>query len=131
VSVAAEALYSFQLSDTDLHITPAARSKMAELLTSMEEDVEAIRVFVGGGGCGGMSYGMTYADQVTEYDSVIDGEGFKVVIDPVALNYLKGAEIDFLNDAMNPSFVFNNVFRSVGGGGGCGGCGGGGGCGAR
>ena len=66
---------------------------------------------------------MTYADDVTKYDSTLEQDGCKVVVDAVALNYLRGCEIDFSDD----SFIFNNVFQAVGGSGTCGGCGGGGG----
>ena len=112
-----------------LNVTDAALEKLAELLTSAGDDVQAIRVFVAGGGCSGMGYGMTYADQITEYDHVVADDRCKVVIDAVALNYLAGAEIDFVTDGLNPSFVFRNAFQSSqasgGGGGRCGGCGGG------
>ena len=112
-----------------LQITTAARVKLAELLAEAGDEATAIRVFVSGGGCGGMSYGMTYADQTTEYDQVIQSPELKVVVDAVALNFLRGAEIDFTADSGNPAFVFRNAFQAprVGGGGcGSGGCGGGG-----
>jgi len=53
------------IAENDLRVTPAARAKMSELLAD-EEDVNAIRVFVSGGGCGGMTYGMTFTDSATE-----------------------------------------------------------------
>lgn len=112
-----------------LNLTPSAQSKISELLTEAGDEVLGIRVFVAGGGCGGMGYGMTYADQVTGYDHVIEGSGYKVIIDAVALNFLSGAEIDFTADSHNPSFVFRNAYqapRTGGGGCGAGGCGGGG-----
>lgn len=112
-----------------LQLTTAARAKLAELLAEAGDEATAIRVFVSGGGCGGMSYGMTYADQTTEYDQVIQSPELKVVVDAVALNFLRGAEIDFTADSGNPAFVFRNAFQApkVGGGGcGSGGCGGGG-----
>lgn len=113
-----------------LNVTAAAQEKLAELLAGAGDDVQAIRVFVAGGGCSGMGYGMTYAEQITEYDHVVSDDRCKVVIDAVALNYLAGAEIDFVTDGMNPSFVFRNAFQSSdssagSGGGRCGGCGGG------
>ncbi len=117
--------------DAQVQFTAAAQAKLAELVGQAEE-VAGIRIFVSGGGCGGMNYGMTFAEQQTPYDSVMDGPGFKVFIDSVALNYLQGTEVDYRDDGMNSSFVFNNVFRSVGGSGTCGTCGSaGGGCGSR
>jgi iron-sulfur cluster assembly accessory protein len=99
---------------------------MRALLAAAEDEFDAIRVFVQGGGCGGMGYGMTYADRPTKYDSVLEGDGFTIVVDAVALNYLQGCEIDFVEEGPQGSFVLNNVFESVGGSGVCGGCGGGG-----
>lgn len=116
-----------EITDAEMRVTPAARVKLAELIASSDGEASAIRVFVSGGGCGGMTYGMTYADQVTDYDRTIEGDGFRVLVDAVALSYLQGCEIDFNENSMRPSFVFNNVFQKVGGSGGCGGCGGGGG----
>jgi iron-sulfur cluster insertion protein len=124
---------SLALAADDLDITQAARAKLGGLIADADDDIRAIRIFVSGGGCSGMNYGMTFAETEHATDSVIDdGNGFRVVVDPVALGYLKGAEIDFVEDGLNASFVFNNVFQAVGGSGACGGCGGGGGggCGA-
>lgn len=119
--------YPTQLMEADLRLTPAARTKLAELVADPDAGTNLIRIFVAGGGCGGMGYGMTFAEETSATDSVMDMNGFRVAVDPVALNYLRGAEIDFSHG----TFVFNNVFQSVGGSGRCGGCGGGGGgCGA-
>jgi iron-sulfur cluster insertion protein len=114
------------LNENDLAITPSAREKLAGLIADADDEITAIRIFVSGGGCSGMNYGMTFADQPSVLDSSMEGEGgLKVVVDPVAQAYLKGAEIDFVDDGLNASFVFNNVFQAVGGSGACGGCGGG------
>lgn len=126
--------YSTRIGESEIHLTPAAQTKLAEMLASVDDEVAGIRVFVSGGGCNGMTYGMTYADGVMEnYDGVIEGSGYRIYVDPVALNYLQGSEIDFHADGPTPSFVFNKVFQAVGGSGRCGGCGGGsggGGCGS-
>ncbi len=118
------------LSESDVSLTPAARAKMAELFTQVEEDdLQAIRVFVSGGGCGGMGYGMTFTDKQTEYDYMRREEGFNVYVDAVALNYLRGVEIDYVERPTGASFVFNNAFAMTGGSGTCGACGAaGGGC---
>lgn len=113
--------YTQHLSEAEIRLTPSAREKMAELQGSTDEEISGIRLFVSGGGCGGMTYGMTYADELTEYDSVLQGAGFQLIVDAVALNYLQGCEIDFV-DGPNPSFAFNNVFQTIGGTGACGGC---------
>jgi iron-sulfur cluster assembly accessory protein len=118
--------YSSTIGDDQISITPGAQAKIAELLAGADDDIEAVRIFVSGGGCSGMTYGMTYTDSRTEYDSVLEGDGFRIVVDAVALNYLQGCEIDFVTRGVNQTFVFNNVFQAVGGSGTCGGCGGGG-----
>lgn len=119
--------YPTKLVEADLRLSPAARAKLSELVADPDAGTNLVRIFVAGGGCGGMGYGMTFAEDTIETDSIIEADDVRVAVDPVALNYLRGAEIDFSNG----SFVFNNVFQAVGGSGRCGGCGGGGGgCGA-
>jgi iron-sulfur cluster insertion protein len=122
--------YSVDLSEAELTLTAAAREKMLELFSQVEdEELKAIRVFVSGGGCGGMGYGMTFTDTRSEYDSVRKLEGFDVYVDAVALNYLRGVEIDYVERPTGASFVFNNAFAVTGGSGTCGACGAaGGGC---
>lgn len=114
--------YSTTITEREMRLTPAAEAKMAELLAGADPDIKGIRVFVSGGGCSGMTYGMTYAEAETEYDSTLDVNGCRIVVDAVALNYLQGCEIDFAED----QFRFKSVFQAVGGSGTCGGCGGGG-----
>ena len=108
-----------------INVTDAARLKMAELIEGADADIEAVRVFVSGGGCGGMNYGMTFADRLDERDQVFTGDvGFRLYMDPVALGYMQGAEIDYKDDGVNATFVVNNGFKSDGGSGACAGCGG-------
>jgi len=108
-----------------LVVTASARAKIVDLLEEADQSVDSVRIFVSGGGCGGMNYGMTFAESREIRDSVLeDAEGCKVVVDPIALCYLQGAEVDYVDDGVNTSFVFNNVFKAVGGSGACGGCGG-------
>lgn len=118
--------YRTEIANHEIKVSPAAAEQLKVLLESIEEDIAGIRIFVSGGGCGGMTYGMTYAESVNDYDKVLAGDGFKIMVDPVALGYLQGSDIDFVDNGMSKSFVFNNVFKSVGGSGGCSGCGGGG-----
>jgi iron-sulfur cluster insertion protein len=122
--------FSMNLTETDLALTEAARLKMTELFNQVEdEDLRAIRVFVSGGGCGGMGYGMTFTDSRSEYDVVRSENGFDIYVDAVALNFLRGVEIDYVERPTGASFVFNNAFALTGGSGTCGACGAaGGGC---
>jgi iron-sulfur cluster insertion protein len=123
--------FAVELQESDLALTAAAREKMLELFSQVEdEDLKAIRVFVSGGGCGGMGYGMTFTDARSEYDCVRREQGFDVYVDAVALNFLRGVEIDYVERPTGASFVFNNAFSITGGSGTCGACGAaGGGCG--
>lgn len=117
------------LSAQDLDVTESARAKLAEIVRQSDDDIEGVRIYVGGGGCGGMSYGMTFSDQISDYDTVLDFGDLKILVDVVALNYLRGAQIDFISEVGRERFVFNNVFAETGGSGTCGACGAaGGGC---
>ena len=119
--------YKETLTD-EINVTPAAQEKLVELLNS-EDEVNAVRIFVSGGGCGGMTYGMTFADSPSPLDSVYQHDGLSVYIDAVALNYLEGVEIDYVQQGLGASFVFKNVFAATGGSGACSACGAaGGGC---
>jgi iron-sulfur cluster assembly accessory protein len=119
-----EAAFDTEISGEVMKITDIALEKMTELLGQVEEDVAGIRVFVHGGGCSGLSYGMTYAEDQLDSDSVMGNDQCRVFVDPVALGYLQGCEIDYREGPTGASFIFNNVFQSVGGSGACGGCGG-------
>lgn len=123
-------MFQTALTETDIKLSDSAASKMAELISDADEEIEAVRVYVTGGGCGGMTYGMTFTDACTEYDGILEYNGVKVFVDSVALAYLKGVEIDYVERDTGASFVFNNVFSATGGSGACGACGAaGGGCG--
>jgi len=121
--------FNTTLMEHEVRLSDSAAAQMAQIVSAAEDNVEGIRVFVSGGGCGGMTYGMTYAEEALPTDKIHEGEGFKMLVDVVALGYLQGCDIDYVEQGLNASFVFNNVFQSVGGSGACGGCGSsGGGC---
>ena len=112
------------INDSDLTITAEAHSQLASLYAQIDDDdLEAVRIYVSGGGGSGMTYGMTFTDRRSEFDLVLNGDAFDIYIDIVAMNYLRGVEIDYVSRPMGASFVFNNVFASTGGSGTCGGCG--------
>jgi len=110
------------LTDSELTLTGPAQGKMAELLGQMEDDVEGVRVFATPGGCSGMSFGMTFTDQLADDDSIRDFESFKVIVDGATLEHIRGVEIDFVGDGDDARFVFNNLTPAESGGG-CGTCG--------
>ena len=116
------------LTDTDITLTGAAQQKLAQLVDQVEEEILGVRVYVAPGGCSGVSFGMTFADQVGSEDDVLNCRGFDLLVDRASMHYLRGVEIDYLDNGDGAaSFVFNNL-PSIGGG--CGTCGSsqGGGC---
>lgn len=115
----------------EIHVTDAAYSKLRAIVADAAADgVIGIRVYVSGGGCSGMTYGMVMAEAEGDRDAVWQKDGLKIFVDAIALSYLEGAEIDYTEEG-EPRFLFRNVFSRSGGGGACGGCGGGGGCGSH
>jgi iron-sulfur cluster insertion protein len=119
--------FSCEINEQDIRITETAQAKIGDLVRDTNGDASAVRVYVVGGGCSGMQYGMSFADHNETHDSVFEApESIKLVIDPIAKSFLQGAEIDYVDDGLSASFVFNDVFQAVGGSGSCGGCGGGG-----
>jgi len=120
------AQFKTELSHAEVNVSPSAQEQLLEIING-EPSAQGIRIFVSGGGCGGMTYGMTYADAASPFDSILEMDELKVFVDSVALSYLSGVEIDYKTEGLNSSFVFKNVFAATGGSGACGGCGGGGG----
>ena len=119
----------FKTSLTDeIKVSPEAIEQLLAI-TEKEDEVNGVRIFVSGGGCGGMTYGMTFVEQANEFDCVLETNGMNIYVDAVALGFLEGVEIDFKTQGVNKSFVFKNVFAKTGGSGTCGACGAaGGGC---
>jgi iron-sulfur cluster insertion protein len=100
-------------------VTDSAMDKVADLLES-QSDMVGIRVFVYGGGCSGMKHSMTFADVRERRDIELAPN---LYIDPVAIQYMDGATIDYDASTMNPTFRVLDVFQAQGGSGTCGGCG--------
>ena len=117
------AVFDSSLTLDELEVTQSAQDKLLEIISQTDEDVSAIRIYISGGGCGGMAYGMTFTDDQNDFDTILQFDGFKVLVDVVALNYLRGAQIDYVQEVGRERFVFNNVFAQTGGSGTCGGCG--------
>ena len=91
-----------------MRITDAAAERIREVIAQSEEQVAAVRVGVTNGGCAGMSYTMEYASEIGPFEEVVEDKGVKVVIDPKAVMFLIGTEMDFKVDKMSSQFVFNN-----------------------
>ena len=90
-----------------LSITPAAADKVRELLEQENDPSLALRIFVAGGGCSGLQYGMTL-DEEQEGDTVITQGEFKVLVDEMSLGYINGSEVDYVDSLMGAGFTVNN-----------------------
>ena len=91
-----------------LSVTPVAAAKIQELLVARNIPGHALRVFVAGGGCSGLQYGMSFVDQPEEFDTLIEQEGVRLVIDPTSIMYLGGSTIDFVDSLMGGGFRVDN-----------------------
>jgi iron-sulfur cluster assembly protein len=91
-----------------MSLTEAAASRVKEIMAKAETPAAGLRVGVRNGGCAGMSYTMELAEKVEPLDEVIEDKGVKVLIDPKAVLFLLGAEMDFKADRLGSSFTFHN-----------------------
>lgn len=89
-------------------LTDAAAARVKEIMARAEQPYAGLRVGVKNGGCAGMSYTVEYADEVRKSDEVVEDKGVKVLVDPKAVLFLLGTEMDFKVDRMAATFVFNN-----------------------
>lgn len=93
---------------TALHITDPAAERIQSLLGSRGKPSAGIRVGVRTKGCSGLSYTIEYADDIGQYDEVVEEKGVKVLIDPKAVMFLLGSEMDYVEDKLKSGFVFRN-----------------------
>ncbi len=91
-----------------LIFTDAAAAKVKDLLAEEGNPELKLRVFVQGGGCSGLEYGFTFDETVNEDDTVLEKEGVQLLVDPMSLEYLVNAEIDYKEDLEGSQFVIRN-----------------------
>jgi len=91
-----------------LIFTDAAAAKVKDLLLEEGNPELRLRVFVQGGGCSGFQYGFTFDESVNDDDTTIAKNGVQLLIDPMSLQYLVGAEIDYKDDLEGAQFVIRN-----------------------
>jgi iron-sulfur cluster assembly protein len=87
-------------------LTDAAAERIRALMASSGKDL--VRIGVKNGGCAGMEYTMSYAETKAPHDEVIEDKGVRILIDPTAVLFLLGTEMDYRSDRMSSGFVFNN-----------------------
>jgi iron-sulfur cluster assembly protein len=92
-----------------IELTDAAASKLQGIMKDKGLVDYALRVFVQGGGCGGMQYGMTFDNRLREGDEVFGAaNGLQVYVDPTSLHYISGARIDYIDSLMGGGFHIEN-----------------------
>ena len=91
-----------------MRLTEAAASRIKSVMEQAGKPVAGVRVGVKNGGCAGMEYTMEYADAVSPTDEIVEDKGVKILIDPKAVLFLLGTEMDYKTEKLSAQFVFNN-----------------------
>jgi iron-sulfur cluster assembly protein len=91
-----------------MRLTEAAASRIKSVMAQAGKPVAGVRVGVKNGGCAGMEYTMEYAIAVNPTDEIIEDKGVKLLIDPKAVLFLLGTEMDYKTEKLSAQFVFNN-----------------------
>jgi len=96
------------MSKQVITLSDRAAERVKEIIAGAKEPIVGVRVGVSSGGCAGMSYVMEYAKKANANDEVIEDKGVKVLIDPKAIMYLLGTEMDYKKEELSSTFVFKN-----------------------
>jgi len=91
-----------------MRLTDAAAMRIKDVMARADKPVAGVRVGVKNGGCAGQEYTMEYADAIKPTDEVIEDKGVKILIDPKAVLFLLGTEMDYKTEKLSAQFVFNN-----------------------
>ena len=91
-----------------MRLTDAAADRIKAVMANAEGPIAAVRVGVKNGGCAGMSYFMEYAEKINPLDEVIEDKGVRMLIDPKAVMFLLGTEMDYKVEKLSAQFTFNN-----------------------
>ena len=93
-----------------INVTSIAAEKISELLTDEGKPSAGLRVFVQGGGCSGFQYGLMIdeGEGDASTDAVIESNGVKLLVDPISARYLRGAEVDFVDNITGGGFTIKN-----------------------
>ena len=89
-------------------LTEAAAARIGQIMNEAHGKYQGVRVGVTNGGCAGMSYTMDYASESRPFEEVMEDKGVKIFIDPKAILFLIGTELDFVKEKLGARFVFNN-----------------------
>jgi iron-sulfur cluster assembly protein len=94
--------------DEGVTLLPGAADKIRSLLAERNLTSHGLRVFVAGGGCSGMQYGMAIEKEAGEFDTIIESNGVKVFVDPTSMMYLGGSTVDYVDNLMGGGFRIEN-----------------------
>ena len=98
----------YRSSGAPLVFTDAAAHKVRELIDEEGNPALKLRVYISGGGCSGFQYGFTFDERTEEGDSSVENQGVTLVVDPMSIQYLMGAEIDYTEGLEGAQFVIRN-----------------------
>jgi iron-sulfur cluster assembly protein len=98
---------SLRIMPKVMTLTDAAAARVTTLL-AQKPGTKALKIGVKKGGCAGMEYTISWAQEIGKFDEIIEDKGAVVLIDPAAIMYLIGTEMDFKTDKLSSQFVFNN-----------------------
>ena len=96
------------MSKQVITLSDRAAERVKEIMDQSKEPIVGVRVGVSSGGCAGMSYVMEYAKKINPNDEIIEDKGVKVLIDPKAIMYLLGTEMDYKKEELSSTFVIKN-----------------------
>jgi len=91
-----------------MKLTEAAAQRITELTKRADSEIVGLRVGIKNGGCAGQSYTVEYAHDIRPTDEVVEDKGVKILVDPKAVLFLLGTEMDYKVDKMSAQFIFNN-----------------------
>ena len=91
-----------------MRLTDAAAMRIKDVMARADKPVAGVRVGVKNGGCAGMEYTMEYAEAPAATDEIVEDKGVKILIDPKAVLFLLGTEMDYKREKLSAQFVFNN-----------------------
>ena len=97
-----------EIEEAGITLLPSAVNKFRALLAERNLPDHALRVFVAGGGCSGMQYGMALEREAGEFDHVVEQGGVRVLVDATSMMYLAGATIDYVDNLMGGGFRIEN-----------------------
>ena len=91
-----------------MRLSEAAAARLKQLIAKADRPIAGVRVGVKNGGCAGMEYTMEYAERINPSDEVVEDKGVKILVDPKAVLFLLGTEMDYRSEKLSAQFIFKN-----------------------